>query len=123
MPTLRRLAVGLVLAAGIVVFADGRVRAQAITPTTLTYQGQLQSGAALVDGSVDLQFRLFTLDSGGTQVGSTITRSAVAVTGGRFQVNLDFGSGFDGSVRYIESPCARPRAVPARSTRSRPGRP
>lgn len=69
----------------------------------ITYQGQLQDGNVVYDGSpLAMEFRLFDSASGGTQVGTTITRSSVDVTDGLFQVQLDFGSVWSGGDRYLE---------------------
>ncbi len=68
--------------------------------TELTYQGQLQSASAPASGNFDFEFALF--DGGGAQIGPTLTRSGVAVSGGIFSVNLDFGQGFPGATRFLE---------------------
>ncbi|MEQ1606371.1 MAG: tail fiber domain-containing protein [Pyrinomonadaceae bacterium] len=68
--------------------------------TEITYQGQLQSSSTPASGNFDFEFALF--DGGGTQIGPTLQRSGVAVAGGIFSVNLDFGSGFPGATRFLE---------------------
>ncbi len=68
--------------------------------TAFTYQGSLSSGGVAANGPHDFEFVLF--DSGGTQLGSTITQSGVAVTNGIFSVSLDFGSLFPGAARFLE---------------------
>jgi hypothetical protein len=68
--------------------------------TELVYQGQLQNASAPASGSFDFEFALF--DSGGVQIGQTLTRSGVAVANGIFSVNLDFGSSFPGATRLLE---------------------
>ncbi len=68
--------------------------------TETTYQGQLQNSSVAASGSFDFEFALF--DSGGVQIGPTLTRNGVAVSGGIFSVNLDFGSGFPGATRFLE---------------------
>jgi hypothetical protein len=68
--------------------------------TEFTYQGQLQSSSSPANGSFDFEFALF--DGGGSQIGSTLTRSGVAVANGIFTVNLDFGSSFPGASRFLE---------------------
>jgi hypothetical protein len=60
--------------------------------TAFTYQGRLTDGAAAANGTYEMQFRLFDMASGGTQIGSTITNSAVSVSNGVFTVTLDFTS-------------------------------
>src|SRR5207247_8347168 len=59
--------------------------------TSFTYQGKLTDGGNPANGNYDLQFALFDNGAGGTQIGSTLTRSGVAVNGGVFSVQLDFG--------------------------------
>ncbi|MFN8643342.1 MAG: hypothetical protein U0802_17395 [Candidatus Binatia bacterium] len=75
----------------------------AAQPTAFTYQGELRSGEARADGNFDLRFGLFPSLSGGTQIGSDQTLSAVAVADGVFTVQLDFGvSAFPGASRFLE---------------------
>lgn len=66
-------------------------RAQTAVGTAFAYQGQLKSNGSPLNGSADLQFRLYDAATGGTQSGSQITATNVAVTGGLFTVTLDFG--------------------------------
>jgi hypothetical protein len=69
--------------------------------TAFTYQGTLEEGGALANGSYDLQFRV--LNSGGGQVGNVIVQENVAVIAGVFTAQLDFGSGaFSGADRFLE---------------------
>src|ERR1700736_5387550 len=71
--------------------------------TSFTYQGRLTDGGNAANGSYDLQFALFDASSGGTQIGSTLTRSAVSANGGVFSVSLDFGvNAFPGADRFLE---------------------
>lgn len=70
--------------------------------TAFTYQGSLQAGGSPASGSFDFEFVLFDALSGGTQVGSTLTKSGVAVANGTFSVSLDFGSNFPGANRFLE---------------------
>jgi len=70
--------------------------------TEFIFQGNLKDGAATAHGNYDLEFRLFDALTDGSQIGSTLTRSNVAVSNGVFSVNLDFGSGFPGADRYLE---------------------
>jgi hypothetical protein len=69
-----------------------------------TYQGRLQDGAGPATASYDMQFKLFdSLANPTGQVGSTVPKPGVAVTGGLFTVSLDFGaSAFDGNGRWLE---------------------
>jgi len=70
--------------------------------TAFTYQGRLNSGASPANGSYDLTFALFSVNSGAGQVGNTITNPAVAVSNGLFTVLLDFGNQFPGANRWLE---------------------
>jgi hypothetical protein len=71
--------------------------------TSFTYQGRLTDGGTAANGNYDLQFALWDSASGGTQVGSTLTVSTVAVSNGGFSVSLDFGAGsFNGANRFLE---------------------
>ena len=55
------------------------VRAQ--QTTSFTYQGRLTDGGNPANGNYDLQFGLWDTNSGGTQIGSPLTRSSVSVSG------------------------------------------
>ena len=79
--------------------AATRVDAQT---TTFSYNGSLKDASLPANGSYDFEFLLYDALSGGTQVGSTITRGAVAVVNGIFAVNLDFGQNFPGADRFLE---------------------
>ena len=71
--------------------------------TAFTYQGRLNDGASPASGGYDLTFAVFDADSIGSQVGATLTNSAVAVSNGLFTVTLDFGAGiFPGNPRWLE---------------------
>lgn len=72
------------------------------TATTITYQGQLQDSGGPVNDTLGMEFRLFDSLEGGNQVGSEIVFSAVEVTDGLFEVELDFGEVFGGSPLYLE---------------------
>jgi len=66
-----------------------------ISPTTFalsnsfTYQGSLVDASVPANGSYDLQFTLQT--TGGAPIGTAIIKDDVAVSGGVFSVELDFG--------------------------------
>lgn len=81
--TIKNIALAIFLAAG-----AGPALAQG---TAFTYQGQLNSDSLPVDSSADFEFSLFTAATGGTQVGSTVTRSGVSVSSGLFTTPVDFG--------------------------------
>jgi hypothetical protein len=65
----------------------------------VTYQGQLKSGGVPVNGTCDINFRLFADAEDGTQIGAS--SAAVAVTGGVF--TSSFSLPFDpSSARYLD---------------------
>ena len=71
--------------------------------TAFTYQGRLLNNSAPANGTYDMQFTLYDALSGGSQVGTPLTNSTVAVTNGLFTVVLDFGGGvFTGAGRWIQ---------------------
>jgi hypothetical protein len=70
--------------------------------TAFTYQGRLNNASGAANGTYDLTFKLWTLSSGGSQVGSTLTFSGVGVTNGLFTETLDFLSVFNGSPYWLE---------------------
>ncbi len=71
--------------------------------TAFTYQGQLRSGGLPVNGSVDLEFALFTFAEDGDLIGTPIRLQNVSVTNGLFSVSLNFGvNAFDGRPRSLE---------------------
>jgi hypothetical protein len=70
--------------------------------TAFTYQGRLQSGANAANGSYDMTFALYNASSGGSQVGSTITDTAIGVSNGLFTVIVDFGGVFNGSSYWLQ---------------------
>ncbi|MCX8091116.1 MAG: tail fiber domain-containing protein [Verrucomicrobiae bacterium] len=70
--------------------------------TAFTYQGRLDSGGTPYTGLAEMQFSLWDAASGGSQLGSTLTVSAVGVTNGLFAVTLDFGNQFSGADRWLE---------------------
>jgi hypothetical protein len=78
-------------------------RAALAQPTAFTYQGLLEANGAPANGSFDLVFSLFTTNSGGSQVGGTITNAATAVSNGAFTVALNFGAGiFTGAEYWLQ---------------------
>src|SRR5262249_42971134 len=75
--------------------------------TQFTYQGKLSDGVTLASGNYDLRFKLFDTPTvgTGTQQGAMLTLSNVAVSGGLFTVQLDFGACagcFNGGNRFLE---------------------
>ncbi len=80
----------------------GDVSIQAALGTGFTYQGQLKQSGNPVNGTCDLQFSLYDAASGGTQVGTTQSKTSVAVSNGYFTIpDLDFGSVFTGDARWL----------------------
>ena len=78
--------------------------AAALTPTAFSYTGQLLVGGSPVSGSYDLQFQLYTVTSGGTQVGPTVTLTSVPVADGIFYAELNFGTGvYTGQALYLQT--------------------
>lgn len=72
-------------------------------PTIFTYQGYLTQAGQPATGSFAMEFAVFDAQSGGAQVGASITINAVQVTNGVFTVQLDFGGGvFSGPNRYLQ---------------------
>ena len=75
--------------------------------SSFTYQGRLQDGGTNANGNYDFQFTLWDALSAGTQQPSspvTLTLTNIAVTGGTFTVQLDFGaSAFPGAARFLET--------------------
>ncbi len=69
--------------------------------TAFTYQGHLSDGATPATGLYDMRFSIWDALNAGTQLGETLTVSAVPVTNGLFMVNLDFGGVFSGGARWL----------------------
>ncbi|MEM1329113.1 MAG: hypothetical protein AAGG07_00990 [Planctomycetota bacterium] len=76
--------------------------AQGQLSTAFSYQGVLEDGGAPANGAYDFQFRLFTAELGGVQVGPVVSSLNQAVTGGLIQQQPDFGSFFEGQRLWIE---------------------
>ncbi|XSG77104.1 hypothetical protein ACP8Y2_08840 [Herpetosiphon llansteffanensis] len=106
---------------GVVIFVLGGITTQHTTaqsannpagPSTLyagtfTYQGELVSSGTAINSVCDFQFSLYSVASGGTQLGSTQAALNVNVQKGRFSVELDaglsgpFGEAFTGGDRWL----------------------
>jgi len=70
---------------------------------TFTYQGQIKSNAVLVNGPLDMTFKIFDSETGGTQIGATQIRNGVPVSNGVFSVELTFDAGgLPATVLYVE---------------------
>src|ERR1041385_2303704 len=92
--------VTLLLFASAVVFSQSN---------TFTYQGKLTDGAVPANGTYLMQFSLFDAQSGGNQIGPTLSFEgnlgppAIQVVNGIFTVQLDFGvptPPFDNTPRW-----------------------
>jgi len=81
----------------------GDTAIQAVLGTAFTYQGRLNKDGSPISGTCDFQFSLWDALSGGTQIGSTITKYNVAVNNGFFTEQIDFGaSAFNGDARWLQ---------------------
>jgi hypothetical protein len=76
--------------------------------SAFTYQGELRSSGAPLSGPVDLQFRLFDAQTGGSTVAPLVERLAVPLAQGRFNQDLDFGAVFGNDARYLEIAVGNP---------------
>jgi hypothetical protein len=71
--------------------------------SVFTYQGRLLQRGNPLSGTCDLMFSLWDSATGGTQVGSTQTKTGVNVSNGLFTVLLNFGAvAFGGDARWLE---------------------
>ncbi len=72
-------------------------------PQGFSYQGQLKKSGAPYSGTCNMQFKLYSIESGGSALATYTSPSAVAVTNGLFTTYVDFGTGqFAGDFRYVE---------------------
>ena len=93
---------GAALLVALLGFAPGVGLAEALSPA-FTYQGELRLASGAASGSYDMEFRLFDAVSDGSQIGATVSVSAVAVADGLFAVPLDFGPAqFAGDRQWLE---------------------
>ncbi len=81
-------------------FCAGFVEAQSV----FTYQGKLNDAGVPASGNYDFTFKLFSVVSGGSQIGADVLRDDVQVTNGVFTVNLDFGASpfTSATANYLE---------------------
>jgi hypothetical protein len=82
--------------------AAPRQPAAAPLGSAFSYQGRLVNGGVPASGSYDFTFRLYDAAAGGAQIGGAVTLNGVAVAGGLFMVQLDFGPGAFGGARWLE---------------------
>jgi hypothetical protein len=59
---------------------------------SFTYQGSVKAAGVPLTGTADMRFSLWTAETGGTQVGSTLQSLGTAVTDGQVAVQLNFGA-------------------------------
>jgi len=95
------LLVGALAFAGIVQAAPDGAPLLAPIGTAFTYQGYINDNGSPANGNYNLRFELYDSASGGSQVGSTVTKNTVAVSDGYFTVELDFGDVFDGTALWL----------------------
>src|SRR5690349_2159829 len=70
--------------------------------TAFTYEGRLNSGTNPATGTFDLQFSLFTTDTGGSPIAGPVTNLAVPVANGLFNTIVNFGNAFTGTTNWLE---------------------
>jgi hypothetical protein len=70
--------------------------------TAFTYQGRLDSGTNLANGTYDLTFALYNASTGSGQTGTTLTNLGVSVSNGEFSVTEDFGNVFTGTTFWMQ---------------------
>ena len=104
--TVRRVSI----VASICMLLAGSTATIASTQTSaFTYQGVLKNGGTPLNGTIDLQFRLFDAAAAGAQVGSTIPINGVSVVDGLVAQTLDFGAlALNGEERWLEISVASP---------------
>lgn len=93
------------IALSIMYVAATAMRSPAQTPlgTDFTYQGQLKRAGMPAVSTADIQFSLFDAVTGGSQVGSTVSKANVHIVNGLFTLALDFGaSALNGDARWIQ---------------------
>jgi len=65
------------------------------------YQGRLNDGGGPANGAYDLRFALYDAPTNGNAISAPQTNFAMAVTGGLFTTNLDFGPVFTGTNYWL----------------------
>jgi hypothetical protein len=78
--------------------------AQVASINSFTYQGRLNDANGPVNGLYDFNFALFNASTGGSQIGTPVTRTFLPVTNGLFTVPLEFpdAASFSGADRWLE---------------------
>ncbi|HYF63153.1 MAG TPA: hypothetical protein VD886_10100 [Herpetosiphonaceae bacterium] len=89
--------------AGALAWASPNADPPGASQAAFTYQGRLMDGTQPASGSYAMTFRLYDAAAGGAQAAGAVTLGGVAVQGGLFTVQLDFGPGaFAGGPRWLE---------------------
>jgi len=71
--------------------------------SAFTYQGALESASAPATGPFDFEFRIYDDPAAALPLGAPVLRDDVALAGGVFTVDLDFGTAaFNGQARWLE---------------------
>ena len=91
-----------ILLIGLLLSVGGTTNASPLG-TAFTYQGRLADGTNAANNLYDLDFALFEVPTGGSQLGLSITCNGFPVSNGLFTVTLDFGaSPFVGEARWLQ---------------------
>jgi hypothetical protein len=71
--------------------------------TAFNYQGRLNRNDGPANGTFDLLFELFAVETGGTRIGSAIEKPFLEISGGLFTVDLNFGGPlvFEGTAYWL----------------------
>ena len=69
--------------------------------TAFLYQGRLSDGGNPANGYYDLSFSLYDQPTNGNLISGPLTNLAVAVTGGLFTTNINFGAVFTGTNYWL----------------------
>ena len=92
-----------VLLAFVAVAAPASESAAVPVGYAFTYQGSLKDSGVNADGPYDFRFTLYDAASGGTAVSATVEVNDLAVSGGLFTTELDFGSApFTGAQVWLQ---------------------
>lgn len=80
---------------------------------SFTYQGELKSAGAPVNGTFDFDLRIYTAASGGIPIGPTVSANAVSVVDGRFTIPVNIlNSAVAAAGQYLQV-SVRPTGSPA----------
>src|SRR6266567_7055467 len=75
----------------------------AAASTAFSYQVRVTENGTPANTTYDLTFQLFDSPTNGSQIGSTLTNSAVTASNGLVTLLLDFGaSAFPGADRWLQ---------------------